>query len=124
MAPVSRRKKPRRCARRRATVDLPAPAGPSIAITGGCIGRVSWETRPPGVNVLASKPMALPAAVGANLWLVAVLLPLVLSRGWVTLPGSALLAVLVMALLPVAALVVGARRRSLWLLFVGFPFLC
>jgi hypothetical protein len=68
--------------------------------------------------------MLLPAAVGANLWLVAVLLPLVLQRGWVTMPGRGLFALAVVAVLPVAALSWGVRRRSLMLLFVGFPFAC
>jgi hypothetical protein len=68
--------------------------------------------------------MLLPAAVGANLWLVAVLLPLVLQRGWVTMPGRGLVTLAVMMVLPVAALGFGLRRRSLLFLFVGFPFAC
>ncbi len=68
--------------------------------------------------------MALPAAVGANLWLVAVLLPLILERSWVMMPGRGLVALLLMALLPLGALSVGLRQRSLVALFIAFPFGC
>jgi hypothetical protein len=70
------------------------------------------------------RTMLLPAAVGANLWLVAVLLPLVLERSWVVMPGRGLAALFAMALLPPAALYLGIRRRSLMALFVAFPFTC
>jgi hypothetical protein len=68
--------------------------------------------------------MLLPAAVGANLWLVAVLLPLVLERSWVMMPGRGLAALFAMALLPIGALYLGIRRRSVMALFVAFPFAC
>jgi hypothetical protein len=68
--------------------------------------------------------MALPAAVGANLWLVAVLLPLMLERSWVMLPGRALFGLLLTAILPAALLIGGLRNRSTPALFVGFPFAC
>jgi hypothetical protein len=68
--------------------------------------------------------MVLPAAVGANLWLVTVLLPLVLERSWVLMPGAGLAALFLMVLLPPAALAIGLRRRSRTALLVAFPFLC
>ena len=75
-------------------------------------------------HVLSFAVMALPAAVGANLWLVAVVLPLLLERGWVVMPGRALLGLLLMALLPAGLLFFGLRHRSTMVLFVGFPFAC
>jgi hypothetical protein len=68
--------------------------------------------------------MALPAAVGANLWLVTVLLPMLLERSWVLLPGQALAAVFGMALLPIVALGLGLRSRSQGALLVAFPLAC
>jgi hypothetical protein len=68
--------------------------------------------------------MALPAAVGANLWLVAVLLPLLLERSWVVLPGRALVGLFAMTLVPIGALGFGLQRRSQMALFVIFPFAC
>src|SRR6185436_8892610 len=127
MAPVSRRKKPRRSARRRATVDFPAPAGPSMAITGTVSGMATYLRY--GANacqrhVLSFAVMALPAAVGANLWLVTVLLPMLLERSWVLLPGRALAGVFAMVLLPPASLAWGLKRRSQALLFAAFPLVC
>jgi hypothetical protein len=68
--------------------------------------------------------MALPAAVGANLWLVTVLLPMLLERSWVMLPGRVLAGVFAMAFLPSVALAGGLRRRSQTALFVAFPLAC
>jgi hypothetical protein len=79
---------------------------------------------PKPVNVLEFSVMFLPAAVGANLWLVSVLLPVLPQRGWMALAGRGIFGWLFLALLGPAALVLGVRRRSLLALFVGFPFLC
>src|SRR3954462_8498834 len=76
------------------------------------------------VDVLEFSPMLLPATVGANVWLVAGLLPLVLERSWVMMPGRGLFALLVMSLSPVGALALGIRRRSMVALFIAFPFGC
>jgi hypothetical protein len=79
---------------------------------------------PKPVNVLEFSTMLLPAAVGANLWLVAVLLPVLPQRGMTALATRGIFGWLLLALAGPAALVLGVRSRSLLVLFVGFPFLC
>jgi hypothetical protein len=80
---------------------------------------------PKPVNVLEFSVMFLPAAVGANLWLVSVLLPLFPQRARLAVVGSpGFVGWLFLALAGPAALFFGGRRRSLLLLFVAFPFLC
>jgi hypothetical protein len=63
IAPVSRYGMPSRAAKVRATVDLPAPAGPSIAMTraGGRVGAPSGVLAPamPGERIVLD-----PVAIG------------------------------------------------------------
>ena len=57
IAPVSRYVKPSRCATARATVDFPAPAGPSMAMTMG----MRLALRDVGASPLATVALAAPA---------------------------------------------------------------
>jgi hypothetical protein len=65
--------------------------------------------------------MALVVALGLNLWVVVVALPLALAAHGDALVGRSALWLTVAALLPLAALALGAWRRSPMALMVAFP---
>jgi hypothetical protein len=70
-----------------------------------------------------SEAMTLPAALGANLWILAVALPLALGRTW-GLDARAGLMLVLLATLPLTLLAWGVRRRSTAALLVAFPAAC
>ncbi|HEX8950948.1 MAG TPA: hypothetical protein VF945_03835 [Polyangia bacterium] len=71
--------------------------------------------------------MTLPVALGANLWVVAVALPMLLAAHARALDGVSTGALVVASLLPLVALGVGARlarvEAQAWALLVAFPVL-
>ena len=78
-------------------------------------------------KVLQSLRMTLPLALGVNLWVVAVALPMLLAAHARALGGVSTLALLAASLLPLGALGVGAWldrvEAQAWALLVAFPVL-
>src|SRR5882724_9928138 len=71
--------------------------------------------------------MTLPVALGVNLWVVAVALPLVLAAHARALAGASVGGIAVFAVAPLVALAVGAwierAQSQAWALLVAFPVL-
>lgn len=69
------------------------------------------------------RQMTLCVALGANLWMVAVIAPLIVGGTLASVPAGGIVSLILLALACPAALAWGAWRRAPAILFVAFPFL-
>src|SRR5437868_2963208 len=69
------------------------------------------------------RQMTLSAVLGANLWMVAVVVPLLVGGTLATVPAGGVVSLCLVVLACPALLIWGVWRRAPALLFVGFPFL-